>query len=395
MNAPERTALDFPPTEEAAWNRVRAADPGAYARRRNHVDGPVTRLSPYLTHGLIDLPDAVHALRLRHRPSALAKLEFEFAWREYFHHVWRHAGDGILADLRPSVGAGVYSPRLPADLLEARTGVRVIDESVRTLYRAGYLHNHQRMWLASYVVHLRKVHWRAGADWMVGHLLDGDLASNHLSWQWVAGTFSRKPYLFNNANVARYAPALSSPGTAVDTDYGTLDRIARSASVAGPEADTPAAGCAPPPLLERPPGPPAGSPLPATAGKTVALLHPWSLRRPAGADLTIGLVHLPFHRRFPWSEKRWTFVMERLRSICDALWIGDGAALLERLDTADSVAMRVTRNPGYKELCAAGGVRSEPVPRLLADPDPLCASFSRFWARVGHTPRLDGGSHGA
>jgi hypothetical protein len=87
--------------------------------------------------------------------------------------------------------------------------------------------------------------------------------------------------------------------------------------------------------------------------------------------------------------------MERLRSICDALWIGDGAALLERLDTADSVAMRFTRNPGYKELCAAGGVRSEPVPRLLADPDPLCASFSRFWARVGHASRLDGGSHGA
>ncbi|MGC8035725.1 FAD-binding domain-containing protein, partial [Salmonella enterica] len=74
--------------------------------------------------------------------------------------------------------------------------------------------NHARMWLASYVVHLRKVHWRAGADWMVGHLLDGDLASNHLSWQWVAGTGSHKPYLFNAENVAKYAPAeWHSPGT--------------------------------------------------------------------------------------------------------------------------------------------------------------------------------------
>jgi hypothetical protein len=42
---------------------------------------------------------------------------------------------------------------------------------VRQLYATGYLHNHARMWLASYAVHLRKVHWRAGADWMFGHLL--------------------------------------------------------------------------------------------------------------------------------------------------------------------------------------------------------------------------------
>jgi len=74
------------------------------------------------------------------------------------------------------------------------------------------------MWLASYVVHMRKVHWRTGADWLHGHLLDGDLASNHLSWQWVAGTGSSKLYIFNADNVARYAPASwHSPGTVIDT----------------------------------------------------------------------------------------------------------------------------------------------------------------------------------
>jgi len=88
----------------------------------------------------------------------------------------------------------------------------VIDRAVHQLYTTGYLHNHARMWLASYIVHLRKVHWRVGADWMVGYLLDGDLASNHLSWQWVAATFSNKPYLFNAENVARYVPWIRSRG---------------------------------------------------------------------------------------------------------------------------------------------------------------------------------------
>ena len=103
-------------------------------------------------------------------------------------------------------------------------GIPVIDRAVAELYACGYLHNHVRMWLASYVVHLRKVHWRAGADWLYAHLLDGDLASNHLSWQWIAGTASHKPYLFNADNVARFAPGRwHSPGTAIDRSYEALD----------------------------------------------------------------------------------------------------------------------------------------------------------------------------
>ena len=69
----------------------------------------------------------------------------------------------------------------------------------------GWLHNHARMWMAAWLVHWRKVHWKAGADWFLEHLLDGDPASNHLSWQWVASTFSHKPYFFNRDNLERYS----------------------------------------------------------------------------------------------------------------------------------------------------------------------------------------------
>jgi deoxyribodipyrimidine photo-lyase len=60
------------------------------------------------------------------------------------------------------------------------------------------------MWLAAYVVHWRRVRWQAGARWFLQHLLDGDPASNNLSWQWVASSFSHKPYLFNRANLERF-----------------------------------------------------------------------------------------------------------------------------------------------------------------------------------------------
>lgn len=73
------------------------------------------------------------------------------------------------------------------------------------LVTTGWLHNHARMWMAAWLVHWRRVHWKAGADWFLEHLLDGDPASNHLSWQWVASTFSHKPYFFNRGNLERYS----------------------------------------------------------------------------------------------------------------------------------------------------------------------------------------------
>ena len=209
----------LPPSRGAALARAARVQPTAYARTRNHLEGAVTGLSPYLTHGVLTLREVLTEVLRQEGPLPVGhKLVFEFGWREYFRHVWSHAGDRIMHSLHPGPRADdAYASILPDDIRQARTGVPAIDEAVRTLYATGTLHNHARMWLASYVVHLRHVHWRAGADWMVAQLLDGDLASNHLSWQWVAGTGSHKPYLFNAENVARDASAhWHSPGTVID-----------------------------------------------------------------------------------------------------------------------------------------------------------------------------------
>lgn len=181
---------------------------------------------------------------------------------------------------------------MPDDILRGATGVPVIDAAVRALYETGYLHNHARLWLASYVVHLRKVNWRAGAVWSYGYLLDGDLAPNHLSWQWVAGTLTGRPYLFNANNVSRNAgqvPGWRSPDTAIDCGYDEIERIARSCEVLPAEPGT-HPGVTPPGLFA---APPAGllpqADLPSLAGRRVRLVHPWSLAAPGDAD--------PAHRR--------------------------------------------------------------------------------------------------
>jgi deoxyribodipyrimidine photo-lyase len=373
---------DFPPARDEALRRVAAVDSRAYRRYRDYTRGPVSRLSPYITHGFVSVPEVFAQVVQRGDSGPTDRFVQELAWREFFRHVWRHVGDGIGEDIRDALPGVLYTSCMPDDVLTATTGVPVIDASVRDLYAHGYLHNHQRMWLASYLVHMRKVHWRTGADWMYGYLLDGDLPSNHLSWQWIASTFSRRPYLFNADNVQRFATHLSSRGTGIDRGYEELGQIAASNLQLEPEAGPRSEPAVAPELFALPPGLEASATAPRVAGnECVAWVHPWALGARPKADRVIGVIHQPFHEQFPWSARRWDFVIEAMRSNCDEIWIGDIGQLAEtqgRL-VAD---VQMTLNPGYREAIVGLHCSARPEPRLTPDPDDLKPSFSRFWEHV-------------
>lgn len=376
----------YAPTLEAALARIAAVRPAAYARTRNALDGAVSGLSPYISHGFVSLTDVLAGVAAHHRLDMQHKFVYELGWRAYFRHVWQQRGDGILRSLHEGpLPDSAYATELPADIRQAQTGIPVIDEAVRTLYRSGMLHNHARMWLASYIVHLRHVHWRAGADWLYGHLLDGDLASNHLSWQWVAGTGSRKPYLFNAENVARYAPAAwHSPGSLIDASYETLDLLARQAVPAAPAA--PAGPVTDEPLLlDSPPAALAATAPSAAdvAGRDVWLVHPWSLGQlpPAlPADtLVLGLFVDEFHWAWPWNERRWHFVGRRMAELTDRIWQGDAAAIGAALASARSV--RSIAEPHLAAWLPRWAI-CEPAPALFPPVDRRCDSFSQWWTHA-------------
>jgi len=388
----------FLPTLEAVHARLDAVDSAAYARSRNHIDGAVTRLSPYLTHGLLTLPEAYRTIHARTPLEPQGKLVFEFGWRAYHHHVWAHLGERIHRDLHPGLlDASAYAAELPEDVRQAATGIPAIDEAVRTLYATGYLHNHARMWLASYLVHIRKVHWHAGASWMIAHLLDGDLASNHLSWQWVAGTGSTKPYLFNADNVARYAPAhWHSPGTVIDTSYEALDAVARSPKRLLPRAPSrlnPVAPTDEPAVLTAPPAS-LGFTSPnadAVAGKDVWLVHAWSLgQRPAGVPqnaVCIAIAIAEFHQTNPWSALRWHFVGQRMAQMASARWFADGRAICSALALARSVHVVDDLHLGkFPAQLSALPHHIHPKPLLFEPVARLCASFSAWWKQTGIAP---------
>ena len=192
----------------AALAKLDAIEPGRYGITRNHLDGAVTRLSPYIRHGMLTLAEVRdRAVALVGQPFHAAKFITELAWREYWQRLYRELGSKIWTDqeaLKTGHPDSSYGAELPRDIAEGTTGLACMDGFSRELRETGYLHNHARMWFAAYVVHWRKIRWQAGARWFLTHLLDGDPASNNLSWQWVASTFSHKPYFFNRENLEKY-----------------------------------------------------------------------------------------------------------------------------------------------------------------------------------------------
>lgn len=209
---------------EAATERLNAIKPARYAKTRNYLDGDVTLLSPYIRHGVLSLSQVrAKAIEMIGQRYQLEKFIQELAWRDYYQRVYQQKGNDIWQDIeeyKTGYDASEYADDLPEDIERGETGVAAIDGFAQILFDTGYLHNHARMYLAAYVVHWRQVKWQAGARWFLTHLVDGDPASNNLSWQWVASTFSHKPYIFNLGNVQKYA------GDIVDTSFHNNKPIA-------------------------------------------------------------------------------------------------------------------------------------------------------------------------
>lgn len=206
--------------------------PIAYGRLRNYGDGPVTKLSPYIHHGILSLNEVRnYALILSDQPVQITKFIQELAWRDFWQRVavkhpqwcWED-----IEDYKTGFIASDYADTLPDNIVNGTTGVACIDAFIHQLISTGYIHNHARMYLASYIVHFCRIKWQAGARWFLKHLLDGDVASNNLSWQWVASTFSHKPYIFNLDNVDKYFSTMvdTSPqnNQPLHTSYETLNR---------------------------------------------------------------------------------------------------------------------------------------------------------------------------
>jgi len=197
-------------TKEAALSRLENfinSDLVKYSRDRNYDFGPedrrnISMLSPYLRHRVITEEYVISRCLEVYPMQRVEKFIQEILWRTY----WK----GWL-ELRPEVWRD-YKKFLNSDInhditmvTSYKTNIKCFDIWTKELVDHGYLHNHARMWYASIWIHTLGLPWQLGANFFMKHLLDGDPASNTLSWRWVAGLQTRgKSYLASYSNISKF-----------------------------------------------------------------------------------------------------------------------------------------------------------------------------------------------
>jgi len=208
----------FPTHYEKILSKINTIHPEKYAKTRNFLNGDITYLSPYISRGVISTKQIMDIV-LKNGFSVFQSEKFiqELAWREYYQRVWQVKKEQIWDDLKQAQ-PDVSHHEILASLINSSTGIQVIDEQISQLYATGYIHNHIRMYLASIACNIGKAHWQKPAKWLYYHLLDGDIASNNCSWQWVAGSFSSKKYYCNQENINKYTNS-NQTGTFLDNSY--------------------------------------------------------------------------------------------------------------------------------------------------------------------------------
>ncbi|REJ78488.1 MAG: deoxyribodipyrimidine photolyase [Acidobacteria bacterium] len=352
----------FPTDYEAVLERIDTIDPVSYGRTRNFVDGAVTKLSPYISRGVISTKQVLkRTLKRGYDPRKIKKFIQELAWRDYWQRVWISKGEGINSDLR-SRQVAVNNLEMPSALVDAETGIEAVDRDIRELYETGYMHNHVRMYTASIACNIGLSHWKVPAGWMYFHLLDGDWASNTLSWQWVAGTNSHKKYFANQQNINRYCHT-EQEDTFLDLGYDELsgtDVPERLLSTCLPILETKLPESRPPEIDQTRP----------TLIYTLYNLDPiWHKELDANRVLLFEPSHF---KEYPVSANTIDFAVQLARNI-DGVQIFSGE-FSELQDAAGKSAIIFKEHPFARHFAG----REEPRDWMFSL-DGYFPSFSKFW----------------
>ncbi len=355
-----------------ATKRLNSIDIEAYNKNRYFINGDVSRLSPYFRYGCLTLKEAADHLQKQFGVES-EKLVQALGRRDYSRRVWYQQGDKIFNNLEKSK-VGLGDKPLPDYVRQMITGLPCMDAFVRDLMQDGYVHNHARKWFAAYVVHWLKVDWREAADWFESLLLDGDKASNHLSWQWVASSFSSSPYFFNKDILARHTGEKHCANCTVscpfDASVEMLD--AKLFSVAEPLAER---------TISRP------ATMHFSSNTAVAVFvhdEMLSAAHPLIQNSTAKFFVFDEHLYAKWPLKRLQFVADCLSELPNVeVWLGDTRDVLESRGVGQ-LKTQNTPNKDIKQLLESFQVDWQPEVKMIdvEVSDQRMKRFSRYWSKV-------------
>lgn len=172
-----------------------------YSKNRRKADSATTSfLSPHLHFGEVSVRKVFHLVRIKQvlwanegnkaGEESVNLFLKSIGLREYsrymsFNHPYSHE--------RPLLGHLKYFPWVVDEgyfkaWRQGRTGYPLVDAGMRELWATGWLHDRIRVVVASFFVKVLQLPWRWGMKYFWDTLLDADLESDALGWQYISGT---------------------------------------------------------------------------------------------------------------------------------------------------------------------------------------------------------------
>ncbi|XAR48557.1 Deoxyribodipyrimidine photo-lyase [Bertholletia excelsa] len=172
-----------------------------YSKNRRKADSATTSfLSPHLHFGEVSVRKVFHLVCLKQvlwanegnkaGEESVNLFLKSIGLREYsrymsFNHPYSHE--------RPLLGHLKFFPWVVDESYfkawrQGRTGYPLVDAGMRELWATGWLHDRIRVVVSSFFVKVLQLPWRWGMKYFWDTLLDADLESDALGWQYISGT---------------------------------------------------------------------------------------------------------------------------------------------------------------------------------------------------------------
>ncbi len=200
--------------EAQAFQELYLPYTGSYYRDNRNYSYDLTNnrnttslLSPYIRYRLLSEEDIIKKTLSIYSFSKTEKFIQEIYWRTYWKGWLEHRPD-VYDDYltqRNELLKNLSNTNKYQKVINGETHLSFFNDWIKKLKEDGYLHNHIRMWFASIWIFTLELPWQLGANFFMENLLDGDPASNTLSWRWVAGIQTKgKHYLARKNNITKY-----------------------------------------------------------------------------------------------------------------------------------------------------------------------------------------------
>ncbi len=158
-----------------------------YAERHDRLAGGTSRLSPYLHFGCVSVRELEHRVAARNGDGPAAYRR-QLCWRDFYAHVLLFHPEVARHEMQQRYRALEWAQ--DAELLDSwqqgQTGYPLVDAGMRELLETGWMHNRARLVVGSFLTKDLHLDWRAGEQYFMARLIDGDEANNNGNWQWIA-----------------------------------------------------------------------------------------------------------------------------------------------------------------------------------------------------------------